>query len=46
MYFLELNHLFQTAKTGLPSEYGIIEEAFSPLVLEAMKDWIEQQTKN
>ncbi|WP_338766640.1 alpha/beta fold hydrolase [Bernardetia sp. ABR2-2B] len=43
-YFPNLNHLFQTAETGLPSEYGTLEETFSPLVLEAMKDWIEQQT--
>lgn len=35
-----LNHLFQTSKTGLPSEYGEIEETFSPEVLKIIKDWI------
>ncbi len=41
--FPNLNHLFQTAETGLPSEYGIIEETFSPLVLEFVKNWIKEQ---
>ena len=36
----ELNHLFQHSKTGLPSEYGDIEETFSPEVLKIMKEWI------
>ena len=31
-----LNHLFQHCKTGLPAEYGNIEETFSP---EALKDY-------
>lgn len=35
-----LNHLFQTAKTGSPNEYGKIEETFSPIVLKAMSDWL------
>ena len=39
-----LNHLFQTAKTGLPSEYGEIEETISPAVLQTMSDWILKQT--
>jgi pimeloyl-ACP methyl ester carboxylesterase len=38
--FPELNHLFQHCKTGLPSEYGEIEETISPEVLKAMSDWI------
>lgn len=29
-----LNHLFQTAKTGAPSEYAEIEETMSPVALE------------
>jgi uncharacterized protein len=29
-----LNHLFQTAETGSPLEYGKIEETMSPLALE------------
>lgn len=35
-----LNHLFQHCNTGLPSEYGEIEETFSPEVLKLMSDWI------
>ena len=35
-----LNHLFQHCKTGLPSEYGNIEETFSPDVLEIISNWI------
>ncbi len=35
-----LNHLFQTAGTGLPEEYGRIEETFSPLALRTMGDWL------
>ncbi|MCX6335444.1 MAG: alpha/beta hydrolase [Bacteroidia bacterium] len=36
----DLNHLFQHCKTGLPKEYGEIEETFSPEVLKIMTDWI------
>jgi pimeloyl-ACP methyl ester carboxylesterase len=35
-----LNHLFQTAKTGAPSEYSTIEETISPLALEKISSWI------
>ncbi len=35
-----LNHLFQHCKTGLPAEYGEIEETVSPEVLKIMADWI------
>ncbi len=35
-----LNHLFQTAKTGAPSEYGRIEETIAPIALQTMGDWI------
>ena len=35
-----LNHLFQTADTGLMTEYGTIEETFSPTALKIIKDWI------
>lgn len=38
--FESLNHLFQTAETGMVSEYGTIEETISPQVLETIKDWI------
>ncbi|MCI0457404.1 MAG: alpha/beta fold hydrolase [Gemmataceae bacterium] len=43
--FPGLNHLFQTCKTGLPTEYGNIEETMTPRVLEAISSWILQQTK-
>jgi len=35
-----LNHLFQTARTGAPSEYAVIEETISPVALEKMAGWI------
>jgi fermentation-respiration switch protein FrsA (DUF1100 family) len=38
-----LNHLFQTAKTGSPTEYGDIEETISPLALDKMATWILQR---
>lgn len=41
--FPGLNHLFQHCKTGLPSEYGKIEETFSVEVLEKMTHWILQR---
>ncbi|TDE13671.1 alpha/beta hydrolase family protein [Dyadobacter psychrotolerans] len=36
----DLNHLFQTANTGNVSEYGQIEETFSPTALKIISDWI------
>jgi pimeloyl-ACP methyl ester carboxylesterase len=38
-----LNHLFQTCTTGDVSEYGSIEETFSPEALSAMSKWIRAQ---
>jgi fermentation-respiration switch protein FrsA (DUF1100 family) len=35
-----LNHLFQTAETGAPTEYGKIEETLSPDALDTISDWI------
>ena len=35
-----LNHLFQTAETGSPSEYALIEETMSPDALEMVSGWI------
>lgn len=35
-----LNHLFQTARTGSPSEYAQITETMSPTALEAVSSWI------
>jgi hypothetical protein len=38
-----LNHLMQTAKTGLPHEYAEIEETMSPEALTTISDWILEQ---
>ena len=38
-----LNHLMQTCKSCNIMEYGDIEETFSPIVLKAMVDWINDQ---
>ncbi|HEY8378531.1 MAG TPA: alpha/beta fold hydrolase, partial [Nannocystis sp.] len=35
-----LNHLFQRAKTGSPSEYSEIEETFSPDALAEVSTWL------
>jgi pimeloyl-ACP methyl ester carboxylesterase len=35
-----LNHLFQEAPTGAPSEYQNIEQTMSPAALSAVSDWI------
>lgn len=40
----KLNHLFQTAKTGSPQEYGQIKETMAPLALKTMSDWILKHT--
>lgn len=40
-----LNHLFQTAKTGSPSEYAKIEETISPDALEFIGNWILEHTQ-
>ncbi|WP_347158029.1 hypothetical protein [Pontibacter chitinilyticus] len=34
-----LNHLFQTATTGSPAEYSLIEETFAPFALETISSW-------
>ena len=41
----DLNHLFQTAQTGAPSEYGEIEETLSPKALDVITGWISERTK-
>lgn len=41
----DLNHLFQTAETGALSEYGKIEETISPSALDAIADWVLEQTR-
>ncbi len=40
-----LNHLFQTTKTGAPSEYAEIEETIAPVALQTIGDWIAAHTK-
>ena len=40
LVFDELNHLLQTAQTGMPDEYGTIEENVAAPVLAAVGDWI------
>jgi hypothetical protein len=35
-----LNHLFQHCQTGMPAEYGEIEETFSEEVLQDIMKWI------
>lgn len=40
-----LNHLFQECETGAPSEYGVIEQTFSPAALNTITDWILKQVK-
>ncbi len=37
-----LNHMFQTAQTGLPVEYSDIEETIHPKVLEDLAQWLLQ----
>jgi pimeloyl-ACP methyl ester carboxylesterase len=39
-----LNHLFQTTKTGAPSEYAQIEETLAPILLQTIGDWIAAHT--
>lgn len=39
----DLNHLFQTAETGSPSEYGRIEETFDPGAIDVIVEWIDVQ---
>ena len=41
-----LNHLFQTAQTGVPSEYAKIEETISPVALKIVSDWILEQVRD
>jgi uncharacterized protein len=49
MYTIEyipgVNHLFQTATTGSPSEYGQIEETFSPVALDMITEWLKRNVK-
>ncbi|GAB3828484.1 alpha/beta hydrolase family protein [Hymenobacter jeollabukensis] len=40
-----LNHLFQTATTGLTDEYGRLTETFSPTALAVIGDWLARHMK-
>lgn len=41
-----LNHLFQTAETGSPLEYGKIEETISPVALQTITDWLNEVVRS
>lgn len=43
--FPGLNHLFQTATTGLPNEYGQIAETIAPSLLQRIASWILKQVE-
>ncbi len=43
--FPDLNHLFQTSKTGAVSEYAQIEETMSPEVLRTITEWVLTRTR-
>jgi uncharacterized protein len=40
----DLNHLFQHCPTGLPTEYGTIQQTMAPEVLDSISDWILKHT--
>jgi hypothetical protein len=40
----DLNHQFQTSRTGLPSEYAELAETMSETVLKQIFDWIHSHT--
>ncbi|MCB0728128.1 MAG: alpha/beta fold hydrolase [Ignavibacteriae bacterium] len=40
-----LNHLFQNCTTGLPEEYGKIDETFSPQAMDIITEWILDQVR-
>jgi fermentation-respiration switch protein FrsA (DUF1100 family) len=40
-----LNHLFQTAPTGNPSEYEALTETFAPAALDLLTTWITTHTR-
>ena len=42
--FPRLNHLFQPAETGLPTEYARIETTFDPTALGLIVDWVVRTT--
>ncbi len=42
MLFAELNHLLQNADSGMPNEYGRIQETIDPVVLKIINDWLQK----
>jgi len=42
----DLNHLFQHAYSGTPTEYAAIEETFSPEALQLISDWLLHHTSH
>ena len=40
-----LNHLFQSAKSGAPAEYGLIEETIAPAALDKIATWVVAHTR-
>lgn len=40
-----LNHLFQEAGTGMPQEYGSIEQTFAPVALQTILNWLNETLK-
>ena len=41
----DLNHTFQTCKTGALAEYETIKETMAPIALNAISDWIVARTR-
>ncbi len=39
------NHLFQEAKTGLPSEYGLLKKEFVPGFLDTVTAWVDAHVR-
>ncbi len=39
-----MNHAFQRAKTGMPTEYAQIETTIDPSVLETLSSWLRKRT--
>jgi fermentation-respiration switch protein FrsA (DUF1100 family) len=40
-----LNHLFQNCRSGLPMEYGQIDETFAPAALDTLETWLAAHTR-
>ncbi|NLR90007.1 alpha/beta hydrolase family protein [Flammeovirga agarivorans] len=40
-----LNHLFQECETGLPNEYGVLNQTLSPTFMNKVSEWILEEVK-